>query len=58
MNKEELINWFNNIFNNCYYVKHNDYPNSLFMYYDLRYVRKLKLNKIGGNISLPPNFVK
>ena len=53
----ELIEWFNNIFNNCYYVKHEDYPNSLFMYYDLNYVRKLKLNKIGGNISLPPKTI-
>ena len=43
-NKEELIEWFNNIFNNCYYVTHNDYPDKIFMYYDLRFVRKLKLS--------------
>lgn len=51
--KQELINWFNDIFNNCYYVSHNDMPNSIFMYYDLRYVRKLKLSKLENKVYLP-----
>ena len=45
---KELINWFNNYFYNCYYVKHNDYPESIFMYYDKNYVRQLKLAKLEG----------
>jgi len=53
----ELIEWFNNIFNNCYYVTHNDYS-GIFMYYDLRYVRKLKLCKIDGKeISQPKTII-
>ena len=56
-NKEELIEWFNNIFNNCYYVTHNDYPDKIFMYYDLRFVRKLKLSNIEKKECLPPKII-
>ena len=45
---KELIDWFNNYFNNCYYVKHEDYPETIFMYYDVNYVRQLKLAKLEG----------
>ena len=48
MINKEIIDWFNNYFDNCYYVKHEDYPESIFMYYDINYVRKLKLAKIEG----------
>lgn len=48
MNKEELISWFNNKFNSCYYVKHEDYPESLFMFYDIKTIRKIKLAKLSG----------
>ena len=54
MNKDDLIKWFNNIFDNCYYVKHDDYPDSIFMYYDIRYVRKLKLCNIENRQITPP----
>jgi hypothetical protein len=57
MNKEELINWFNNIFNNCYYVTHDDYPEYIFMYYDLRYIRKLKLSNIEKKECFPPKII-
>src|SRR5574344_2857465 len=56
-NKEELINWFNNIFNNCYYATHDDYPDRIFMYYDLRYVRKLKLCNIEKKECMPPKTI-
>ena len=45
---KELIEWFNNYYDNCYYVKRDNYPNSIFMYYDVNYVRQLKLAKLEG----------
>ena len=49
INKDELIKWFWEKFNSCYLVKHDDYPESVFMYYDPQYIRKLKLANISGN---------
>ena len=46
INKDELIKWFWDKFNSCYLVKHEDYPESIFMYYDPQYIRKLKLANI------------
>lgn len=50
MNKkdQELIDWFNNYFDNCYYVKHDDHPKSIFMVYDKNYIRQKKLAKLEG----------
>ena len=45
---KEMIEWFNNYFDNCYYVRHNDYPESIFMFYDINYNRQLKLAKLEG----------
>ena len=45
---KEMIDWFNNYFYNCYYVKHDDFPESLFMFYDINYARQLKLAKLEG----------
>ena len=45
---QELICWFKNYFYNCYYVKHNDYPDSIFMFYDINYIRKQKLAQLEG----------
>ena len=28
---QELIDWFNNYFYNCYYVKHDDFPESIIL---------------------------
>ena len=48
MKNRELIEWFWDKFNSCYLVKHNDYPQSIFMYYDPQFIRKLKLANISG----------
>ena len=48
INKDELIVWFWEKFNSCYLVKHDDYPESVFMFYDPQYIRKLKLANISG----------
>ena len=45
---KEIIDWFNNYFYNCYYVKHEDYPDSIFMFYDINYTRQLKLATLEG----------
>ena len=45
---KEIIDWFSNYFDNCYYVKHDDYPESIFMFYDINYARQLKLAKLEG----------
>lgn len=57
ISETNLIIWFNNLFDNCYYVKHNDYPDSIFMFYDLRYTRKLKLSKLENKKCLPPKKI-
>ena len=41
-NIQDAIEWFNELFDNCYYVKHIDYSESVFMFYDINYVRQLK----------------
>jgi len=46
MSDEELKDWFWNKFNSCYYVKHEDYPDSIFMYYDKNFYRQKKLARV------------
>ena len=55
MNKDEdcLIKWFWEKFNSCYLVKHEDYQESIFMFYDPQYIRKLKLANISGEKIKP-----
>ena len=48
MTKEELTNWFWNKFNLCYPVTHDDFPNSVFWFYDQNYIRKIKLCKLNN----------
>ena len=48
MTKEELNIWFRNKFNNCYPVTHDDYPESIFMFYDPLFIRQKKLSRIVG----------
>lgn len=48
MEKEELSKWFYNKLNSCYPVKHDDYPNDIFWFYDEQIVRKIKLCKINN----------
>ena len=42
----DAIKWFNDHFNDCYYVTHNEYPESLYMFYDKNFVRQQKLAKL------------
>ena len=46
METKELKEWFWNKFNSCYYVVHEDFPQSLFMFYDEMFIRKMKLCKL------------
>jgi len=48
MNKDELKKWFWNKFNSCYPFINKDYPKSIFMYYDPKFVRELKLCRLTG----------
>ena len=58
MKKEKVIEWFCDKFNSCYPVKHSNYPESVFMYYDTQFVRKIKLAKISGQSITFPKEVK
>ena len=54
MKKEELIEWFCTKFNSCYPVSHTDYTESIFLFYDEQFIRKMKLSKISKKpVSLP-----
>jgi hypothetical protein len=54
MTKEELKIWFWDKFNSCYPTKHTIYPNSVFMIYDINYIRKKKLaNILGKEVGYP-----
>ena len=54
MTEEELKQWFWNKFNSCYPVKHSDYPDSIFWFYDEKFVRKIKLYKLNNTeVTLP-----
>ena len=46
MNKEELKIWFWNLYNSCYVVKYDKYPNIDFLYYDENFVRTIKISQI------------
>jgi len=46
MTNEELKDWFWNKFNSCYYVKHDNKSESLFMYYDKNFYRQKKLARV------------
>ena len=54
MTNEEVKNWFLEIYNNCYIVKSDEFPRSIFKVYDINYIRSKKLaNIIDKDISLP-----
>lgn len=48
MEKEELKVWFLDKCISCYPVIHEDYPESVFWYYDDKICRKMKLCKLVG----------
>ena len=54
MTEEQLKNWFLNKFYFCYPVKHEDYPDEIYLFYDKLYLRKcVLLNILGKDIVLP-----
>ena len=48
MTKEELKTWFFNKYNSCYLAKHEEYTQSIFMYYDPQFIRQKKLCRLTG----------
>ena len=58
MSEEELKKWFWDKFNSCYYVKHSDYPESLFMFYDKNFARQKKLARVLNQEVIYPTKVE
>jgi len=58
MTKEELTIWFCNKFNSCYPVTHDNYPESIFWFYEQNYIRKIKLCKLNNQEITIPDKVK
>ena len=46
MKSEELKEWFLNLYNSCYVVKHDDYPLEEYLYYDENFARTIKMSQI------------
>jgi hypothetical protein len=57
MTKKELKEWFWDKFNNCYKVIHIEFPDSIFMFYDINYIRAKKLANILGKELNPPTEI-
>ena len=57
MTNDELSKWFWNKLNSCYPVIHKDYPNSIYYFYDEKFIRKIKLCKINNTIVTLPDKV-
>jgi len=55
---EELKKWFWDKFNSCYYVKHSDYPESIFMFYDKNFARQKKLARVLDQEIIYPTKVE
>jgi hypothetical protein len=58
MTENELKNWFLNMFYSCYHVKHDDYPDRIYFFYDKLYLRKCVLLNILGKEIEPPKEVR
>jgi len=58
MNKEELSKWFWNKFNSCYPVQHEDFTESIFMFYDEQFLRQKKLSRVLNENVIYPSDVK
>jgi hypothetical protein len=56
MTEEQLKNWFLNKFYSCYPVKHDDYPDSIYLFYDKLYLRKCYLLNILDREPEPPKI--
>ena len=46
--KEELTKWFWNKYYSCYKVKHQEYQNNVYLYFDKTFLRQKKLCIITG----------
>ena len=46
MTKDELKIWFWDKFNSCYILNHSIYPDSIYMIYDINFIRTKKLANI------------
>ena len=57
MTKEELGNWFWNKFKLCYFVKHDDHPESIYMFYDKNFTIQKKLARILDKDIIYPTTV-
>jgi len=57
MEKEELTDWFIDKFSSCYPVKHDDYSDCIFWYYDESVVRRYKLCKLNKQEITLPNKI-
>ena len=58
MSEEELKNWFWDKYNSCYPAKHDDYPDSIYMIYDINFIRTKKLANILNKEVEYPTEVK
>ena len=58
MTEEELKKWFWDKYNSCYCVKHDDYPESIFMYYDKNFARQKKLARVLDQELIYPSKVE
>ena len=58
MKKKELSKWFWNKFNSCYPVKHEDFPESVFMFYDEQFLRQKKLSRVLNERIVYPSEAK
>jgi hypothetical protein len=58
MTEDELKIWFWDLYNSCYPAKHKDYPDSIFMVYDINFIRAKKLGNILGKEVEYPTEIK
>lgn len=57
MKVEELRSWFFNRLYNCYPVRHADYPDNIFWFYDEKFIRKSKMYKLSNIDIILPNII-
>jgi hypothetical protein len=58
MTEQELKCWFFDRLNSCYPVTHSDYPDSVYWFYDEKFVRKIKLCRLSGtSLTLPDKVI-
>lgn len=58
MNKKELSKWFWDKYNSCYPVIHEDFPDTILMFYDEQFLRQKKLYRVLDKELIYPKEVK